>query len=105
MMPPVTSTAIESTSVEERVAVLSLLADPTRLRILDGLSDGVRCVCELQDMIPGVAANLLSYHLRVLREAGLIEATRRGRWVDYRLAGDADAVIRRALPIIGDHLR
>lgn len=100
-----TSTSIESTSIEERAAVLSLLADPTRLRILDGLSDEMKCVCELQDMIPGVAANLLSYHLRVLREAGLIEATRRGRWVDYRLAGDAGAVIRRALPVIGDRLR
>ena len=35
-----------------------------------------------------MAPNLLSYHLRVLRDAGLVIASRRGRWVDYRLDGD-----------------
>ena len=44
-------------------------------------------MCELHERVP-VAANLLSYHLRILREAGLVVATRRGRWVHYRLDGD-----------------
>ena len=44
-------------------------------------------MCDLHERVP-VAANLLSYHLRVLREAGLVVATRRGRWVHYRLDGD-----------------
>lgn len=63
---------------------LAALADPVRLAIVGVLADGERCVCDLLERVP-VAANLLSYHLRVLRGAGLVEASKRGRWVDYRL--------------------
>jgi ArsR family transcriptional regulator len=63
------------------------LADPVRLAIVRVLAEGERCVCEVQEQV-AVAGNLLSYHLRILREAGLVTATRRGRWVDYRLDGD-----------------
>lgn len=40
-----------------------------------------------------MAANLLSYHLRVLRDGGLVTADRRGRWIDYRLAAEGFAVM------------
>jgi ArsR family transcriptional regulator len=73
------------------------LGDPIRLRILGELIDGQRCVCELLEEI-GVAPNLLSYHLRVLREAGLVDASRRGRWVDYRLAEGGLEALRAAIP-------
>lgn len=53
-------------------------------------------MCELQEALD-IAPNLLSYHLRVLREAGLVESTRRGRWVDYRLSDDATAWVALAL--------
>lgn len=46
-----------------------------------------------------MALNLLSYHLKVLREAGLVTTSRRGRWIDYRLADDALARLTDALPI------
>lgn len=68
-----------------------------RLRILADLGEGERCVCELLKQID-VAPNLLSYHLRVLRQAGLVAASRRGRWVDYRLATDAIDALRSAIP-------
>jgi len=48
-----------------------------------------------------VALNLLSYHLKVLREAGLVTTSRRGRWIDYRLADDASARLIHALPVPG----
>jgi ArsR family transcriptional regulator len=48
--------------------------------------------------VGGVAPNVLSYHLKVLREAGLVTATRRGRWVDYELTPDALDRLRAALP-------
>ena len=48
-------------------------------------------------MVP-VAANLLSYHLKVLRDAGLVTTARRGRWVDYSLAPDAHERLAAALP-------
>jgi ArsR family transcriptional regulator len=65
--------------------------------ILDELSRDQRCVCELRESLD-TAPNLLSYHLRILREAGLVESTRRGRWVDYRLSANACAMVAAALP-------
>ena len=77
------SAVIDSTPVE-LTAGFAALTDPVRLRLIGVLAGGGRCVCDLQQRVP-VAPNLLSYHLRVLRKAGLVTATRRGRWVDYRL--------------------
>lgn len=91
------SSTLEATSAEARAQTLSAIGDPIRLRILDMLTVDQRCVCDIQEEV-GVAANLLSYHLRVLREAGLVEGTRRGRWVDYRLAPDSSAIVTGALP-------
>ena len=79
--------------------MFAALSDPIRLRILDTLSADQRCVCEIQETIDDVAPNLLSYHLRVLREAGLVESTRRGRWVDYRLSPDCRRLVSDAAPV------
>lgn len=78
--------------------LLGVAAEPVRWRILAGLSDRPRCVCEIQDEVD-VSPSLLSYHLKVLREAGLVRATRRGRWIDYTLAPDAHDRLAAALPI------
>jgi DNA-binding transcriptional ArsR family regulator len=85
------STVVDSTPVE-LTAGFAALADPVRLRLIGVLASGGRCVCDLQEQVP-VAPNLLSYHLRVLREAGLVTASKRGRWVDYRLDGDGFAAL------------
>ena len=78
--------------------LLAAVADPVRLGLLDQLAaSGTRCVCNLQTE-PPIAGNLLSYHLKVLREAGLVTAQKRGRWVDYTLAEDALERLRFALP-------
>ncbi len=79
------------------VALLAAVADPVRWTVLAGLAQSPRCVCDLQKWVP-IAANLLSYHLKVLREAGLVTTSRRGRWIDYALAGDALDRMRAALP-------
>ena len=102
-----TSTAIASSPVE-LTGRLAALADPVRLRIVGVLAGGGRCVCDLQEKVP-VAANLLSYHLRVLRDAGLVIAARRGRWIDYRLNGDGFAALwaqasAAGVPLPGDHV-
>lgn len=80
------------------VALLTAAADPVRWTILQRLTAGQACVCDLQVEV-AVAPNLLSYHLKVLREAGLVTFTRRGRWVDYRLAADAMERLSAALPV------
>nr|NLI51467.1 helix-turn-helix transcriptional regulator [Propionibacterium sp.] len=84
---------------QEAAALLSVAADPVRLAILTRLATaGTRCVCDLQPAEP-VPANVLSYHLKVLREAGLVTAAKRGRWVDYTLADDALDRLHAALPL------
>lgn len=93
------STILEPTFLETTAARLAALGDPLRLRIVNELAAGEQCVCRLQDALGGVALNLLSYHLRVLRESGCVEARRRGRWVDYRLVVGALEEIRRVLDL------
>jgi ArsR family transcriptional regulator len=66
--------------------------------VLRRLSAGRACVCDLQAHVT-VPPNLLSYHLKVLREAGLVTATKRGRWVDYELAPDPTLRLTEALPV------
>jgi ArsR family transcriptional regulator len=79
------STVLESsTTTAVSAQAFGALADPARLAILRALQGGTSCVCELAPRLD-MAPNLLSYHLRVLREAGLVEGTRRGRRVDYRV--------------------
>ena len=79
------------------VAVLQAVADPVRWAVLTMLVEAPRCVCKIQEQIP-IAGNLLSYHLKVLRETGLVTTSRRGRWVDYALAHDANERMGAALP-------
>lgn len=93
-----TSTDLETRLLESRAATFRALSDPIRLSILDQLEPGQRCVCDLQEAL-NIAPNLLSYHLRILRESGLVTSTRRGRWVDYRLSDDAAATVALALPL------
>jgi ArsR family transcriptional regulator, arsenate/arsenite/antimonite-responsive transcriptional repressor len=81
----------------EPLVVLQAVADPVRWAVLTMLVEAPRCVCKLQEHIP-IAGNLLSYHLKVLREAGLVTTSRRGRWVDYALAPGAPERMRAALP-------
>jgi len=81
----------------EAAALLTAVADPIRLELLHLLVGRTRCVCDLQPE-PPIPGNLLSYHLKVLREAGLIEGTRRGRWIDYSLVDGALERLHAALP-------
>jgi ArsR family transcriptional regulator len=82
-----------------RAKTLAALADPIRLRILDFLGSKRSCVCDLREAV-GIAPNLLSYHLSMLREADLIKGTRRGRWIDYQLTGVAPELVAAALPVV-----
>ena len=70
--------------MEARARVMKALAHPSRLFIVDELSRGERCVCELTEMI-GADVSTVSKHLAVLREAGLVLDDRRGQQVFYRL--------------------
>jgi ArsR family transcriptional regulator len=64
------------------------LGDETRLRLLETLSGGERNVAELMDLME-LGQSLVSHHLRALREAGLVNDRKDGRWVYYRIVEPA----------------
>jgi ArsR family transcriptional regulator len=68
------------------------LSDATRLGILDMLRGGERCVCELQDELDA-AQSRLSFHLRVLKDAGLVVDRKDGRWSYYAIVPEALAEV------------
>ena len=78
--------------VQRAVALFHALSDETRLSIIDMLRDGERCVCELQDELDA-AQSRLSFHLRVLKEAGLVSDRRDGRWSYYSIVPGALAEV------------
>jgi ArsR family transcriptional regulator len=81
-----------ATDVDRAVSLFHALSDATRLAILDMLKDGERCVCELQDELDA-AQSRLSFHLRVLKEAGLVSDRKEGRWMYYTIAPAALAEV------------
>src|SRR3954463_13552103 len=81
----------------ELAARFKALADPTRVAIVNALSasDEV-CVCNLTATFE-LSQPTISHHLKVLRQAGLVEASRRGTWAYYRLVPEAIDALRGAL--------
>lgn len=70
---------------------LKVICEPNRLMLLEKIIEGVQCNCELGDALQ-MAPNLISHHLGVLREAGLVEVERDpidGRWVYYSINRNA----------------
>ena len=65
-------------------ALFHALSDETRLGIVGRLTSGERCVCDLTDALDS-AQSRLSWHLKVLKDAGVVLDRKQGRWVYYRL--------------------
>jgi ArsR family transcriptional regulator len=74
-------------------ALLKALADPIRMEVVQALAGGERCVCDLTQAL-GLAQSRLSFHLKVMRQAGLIAAREEGRWVYYKLDPQAFEQLR-----------
>ena len=67
---------------EEQARLVSILMEPQRIKVLRLLCGGELCVCEIERSL-GIPQNLVSHHLRVLREAGLVIARKEGQFVHY----------------------
>lgn len=96
---PLHDGAIDEARAEAMAPVLSALADPVRLRIVSMLlaaPEGSFCGCDLEEPL-GLSQPTVSHHLKVLREAGLIQGERRGRWVHYSVIPDRLTEIADAL--------
>ncbi len=70
--------------IEEASRLFHALSEPTRLQILEQLKEWERCVCELTEAF-NTGQSRLSFHLRVLKDAGLINDHPEGRWTYYSL--------------------
>jgi len=74
--------------MKEFIKVMKALSDPNRVKMLKLLQRRVLCVCEIQEAL-GLAQSTASKHLKILEEAGLIDYSKEGLWVNYRLADGA----------------
>jgi ArsR family transcriptional regulator, arsenate/arsenite/antimonite-responsive transcriptional repressor len=95
----VTEHALSEAQAAALARVFKALADPVRLRLLSMIAsaeDGEACVCELTVGFD-VSGPTISHHLKVLREAGLIEGDRRGTWIYYRVVPGAVEAASEAL--------
>jgi ArsR family transcriptional regulator, arsenate/arsenite/antimonite-responsive transcriptional repressor len=89
------ATAARTTSapdLDRAVTLFHALSDATRLSILEMLRGGEQCVCDLQDGLDA-AQSRLSFHLRVLRAAGLVVDRKEGRWSYYSIVPGALAEV------------
>jgi ArsR family transcriptional regulator, arsenate/arsenite/antimonite-responsive transcriptional repressor len=75
------ATRADTATITQRLKALS---DDKRLRILGQLAGGERCVCDLTDALDA-GQSLLSFHLKTLKDAGLVRDRRAGRWVHYSI--------------------
>lgn len=78
------------------VMIFKALADETRLRIVDMLSEGELCACKILEYFE-ITQPTLSYHMRVLCDSGLVEGRRDGVWMRYSLNRDTLAALRELL--------
>jgi ArsR family transcriptional regulator len=74
--------ATDSIPAQRSAALFHALSDEKRLRILALLAGGELCVCELTEALD-LSQSLLSFHLRTLKDAGLVADRREGRWIYY----------------------
>jgi ArsR family transcriptional regulator len=97
--PPLFGGPLEAGEAQRLAAALKILADPARLRLLSLIQaqpGGEACVCHLTEPL-GLSQPTVSHHLKVLREAGLVERERRGSWAYYRVIPEPLAALRDVL--------
>ena len=93
------SGGLTSAEADELAAMLKILADPTRLRIVSMLaSTDEVCACDVTEPL-GVSQPTVSHHMKTLREHGYIESEKRGKWVYHRLVPERFDQIRAALQV------
>lgn len=89
--PPMTTEPLSLDQAEAVAPLLKAMADPVRLRLLSLIAAheaGEACVCDLQGVFD-LSQPTISHHLKVLHQAGLVERSKRGVWVFYRVRREA----------------
>ncbi|MGA1236098.1 MAG: ArsR/SmtB family transcription factor [Limisphaerales bacterium] len=83
--------------MREFMNITKALSDPTRIRVLLALRERELCACQITELF-GLAQSTMSKHFYLLKQAGLVDCRKEGRWVYYALPGGAaSSVVREAL--------
>lgn len=91
--------------MQQLMSIIRALDNESRLRILLSLRDGELCLCQVIELLQ-LAPSTVSKHVELLRQSGLIEMRKDGRWHYYRLAGrGASPAVRNAIRWISNSLR
>jgi ArsR family transcriptional regulator len=94
---------LDADAAQRLAAVLKVIAEPTRLRLLSLVADtdaGEACVCDLTDPV-GLSQPTVSHHLKVLVEAGLLDRDQRGKWAYYRLVPESLEALEALVATVG----
>jgi ArsR family transcriptional regulator len=89
--------------MKELLSVFKALSDETRLRIVKLLENGELCVCHIVAAVD-MSQSKISFHLKILREAGLVKDRREGKWMHYRL-NESDLFKRLLFLSIAERIR
>ncbi len=99
---PLMSTPLSKEAAEGIAPLLKALADPVRLRLMSLVAaheNAEACVCDLNDAFD-LSQPTISHHLKVLHEVGLLDRTKRGTWVYYRVNPDAVAAVANLFGVV-----
>lgn len=88
----------------EILNITKALADENRIRALMMLTDGELCVCQIIEML-GLAPSTVSKHMSILKQAGLVNTRKEGRWIYYRLADSQKTVSFEINQWLSKHLK
>ena len=100
-LAPVVRRPLDADQTQVVAPMFKALGDPVRLRLLSMIASaggGEVCVCDLTGSFQ-LTGPTISHHLKVLREAGLVDSDRRGTWVYYRLVPAALALLAGLLDV------
>ena len=89
--------------MQDFLSITKALSDENRARVLMALSSGELCVCQIIELL-NLAPSTVSKHMSILKQARLVESEKNGKWVYYRLAGDAPKAAAEALEWAKKHL-
>ena len=75
---------LKSINSEQFVRIMESISDPIRINILELMMNGEICVCDIVK-VTGLSQSKISYHIKILKDSGLITDRQEGRWVYYKL--------------------
>ena len=87
---------------ENEAAMFKALSDPNRLLILETLQNEERCACRLLEDLE-ISQSTLSHHMKILCEAGFVDANRRGKWMHYSPNQEGFSKAKSILELLENH--